>query len=267
MNCASAREMDTGTAKSKAQPTVIVDEEPLRNVADGLTSDGDLLHVARLLTVGELSTCFAHDVMNPLMMIRGNLGFMNETLPADHPARPYFEIIERAYVRVEEMAKRMLDFSRKHPTRLQHFDAFDIVTDAVRFMQPYFQEKHTEVKVSIAPGLPRILVDRWQFIQALVNIFQNAADAMAGTDSRELSIRVGRADSDVQIAISDSGRGIPEQILAKIFTPFFTTKGDRGTGLGLFITRRIIEEHGGTITVETTPQGATFVISLPPRVS
>ena len=229
--------------------------------------DGDLLHVARLVTVGELSTCFAHDVMNPLMMIRGNLCFVNETLPSDHPARAYFDVIERAYTRIEDMAKRMLDFSRRRPTRLQCFDALEIVSDAIRFMQPYFQEKYTEVKVSIAPGLPQIQVDRWQFIQALVNIFQNAADAMSGTDCRMLGVNVTRVDSDIRIGVSDTGRGIPEQILPKIFTPFFTTKGDRGTGLGLYITRKIIEEHHGTIAVETDPRGSTFVISLPARIS
>jgi signal transduction histidine kinase len=229
--------------------------------------DSDLLHVARLVTVGELSTCFAHDVMNPLMMIRGNLCFVNETLAADHPARGYFDVIERAYTRIEDMAKRMLDFSRKRPTRLQFFDALEIVSDAIRFMQPYFQEKYTEVKVSIAPGLPQIQVDRWQFIQALVNIFQNAADAMAGSDSRMLSVNVTCLDMDIRIGISDTGRGIPEHILPKIFTPFFTTKGDRGTGLGLYITRKIIEEHYGTIAVETNPSGSTFVISLPAQNS
>ena len=229
--------------------------------------DGDLQHVARLVTVGELSTCFAHDVMNPLMMIRGNLCFVNETLTADHPARAYFDVIEHAYTRIEEMAKRMLDFSRKRPTRFQYFDALEIVSDAVRFMQPYFQDKYTEVKVSIAPGLPQIEVDRWQFIQALVNIFQNAADAMAGSDSRLLSVNVTRPDTDIKIGISDTGRGIPEEILPKIFTPFFTTKGDHGTGLGLYITRKIIEEHHGTISVETNPRGSTFVISLPARNS
>jgi signal transduction histidine kinase len=217
--------------------------------------------------VGELSTCFAHDVMNPLTTIRGNLCFVNEILPSDHPARLYFEAIERAYIRVEDMARRILDFTRKRPTRLQCFDALEVVTDAIRFMQPYFQEKDTEVKVSIAPGLPQIQVDRWQFIQALVNIFQNAADAMAGSDFRMLSINVTRVEEDIRIGISDTGLGIPSRMLSKIFTPFFTTKGERGTGLGLYITRRIIEEHHGTITVETNPHGSTFVISLPSTVS
>src|SRR5262249_48896100 len=150
---------------------ILPSTEPHQSTADHML-DGDLLHIARLVTVGELSTCFAHDVMNPLMMIRGNLCFVDETLPPDHPARMYFEVIERAYVRIEEMARRMLDFSRKRPTRLHCIDALEIVTDAIRFMQPYFQEKYTEVKVSIAPGLPQIQVDRWQFIQALVNVFQ-----------------------------------------------------------------------------------------------
>src|SRR5262249_40482091 len=179
---------------------VATSNEPPRNTEEeSFDGESDLLHVARLVTVGELSTCFAHDVMNPLTTIRGNLCFVNEILPSDHPARLYFEPIQRAYIRFEDMARRMLDFSRKRPTRLQCFDALEVVTDAIRFMQPYFQEKNTEVKVSIAPGLPQLQVDRWQFIQALVNIFQNAADAMAGSDRRQLSVFVTRDDDSIRI--------------------------------------------------------------------
>src|SRR5215467_11868419 len=211
-----AKGMDPDKQHGVTNSTAVLEVDAPRGNGDQPLDDRDLLHVARLVTVGELSTCFAHDVMNPLMMIRGNLSFVNETLPSDHPARAYFDVIERAYVRIEDMARRMLDFSRKRPTRLQCFDALEIVSDAIRFMPPYFHEKYTEVKLSIAPGLPQIQADRWQFIQALVNIFQNAADAMAGSDCRMLSVNVTRIDSDICIGISDTGRGIPEQILPKI---------------------------------------------------
>jgi len=236
------------------------------NTAENILANGDLLHVGRLVTVGELSACFAHDVMNPLMMILGNLTLADDVLAPDHPARANFEVIERASRRIEEMARRILDFSRKRPRRRVSYDIAEIATDALRFMQPYFQEQYAEVKVNLAAGLPRIQVDRWQFIQALVNVLQNAADAMTAADRRTVAVNITRADDDVRIAVSDTGRGIDERDLPRIFTPFFTTKGDRGTGLGLYITRRIIEEHNGTITVETSPRGTTFVIALPLQI-
>ena len=237
--------------------------EPPLSTAETLPTSEELLHVARLVTVGELSACFAHDVMNPLMMIRGHLSFANELLPADHPARANFEVIERASRRIEEMARRMLDFSRKRSMQPESYEVADLVADSLRFMQPYFQAHHTDVKFNIASGLPRVEVDRWQIIQALVNILQNAAEAMTASDHRTLTAGVTRPGNDILISINDTGRGIADEDLPRIFTPFFTTKGDRGTGLGLYITRKIIDEHRGTITVQTSTRGTTFVIGLP----
>src|SRR5207253_2714180 len=98
---------------------------------------------------------------------------------------------------------------------------------------------------------------------ALVNILQNAAEAMLTCDQRTLTLNVSRAENDIRILIKDSGRGISDEDLPRVFTPFFTTKGDRGTGLGLYITRKIIDEHHGSITIQTGSAGTTFVLSLP----
>jgi|ERR1051326_3378476 two-component system NtrC family sensor kinase len=233
---------------------------------EGLSENQDLLHVARLLALGEISSCFAHDVMNPLTIIRGNLDFAREALPAGHPARTYLDSIERASFRIEDMARRIRDFSRKRPARLQSLDVPEIVGDAIRFVQPYFEEKHVEVNVSGAPGLPPIRVDRWQFIQALVNVFQNAADAMECSNSRVLEIDMTLVHRKIRIAVRDTGHGISEEVLARIFTPFFSTKGDHGTGLGLYITKKIVEEHHGSIDVQTGSGGTTFVILIPVRL-
>src|SRR6266576_3902612 len=97
----------------------------------------ELLPLSRLITMGELSACFAHEVTNPLMLIRGHVRFVEESLPADHPLRLNFEVIERASRRIEEMAKRMLDFSKKRTLRTEACEIEELISDALRFVQPY----------------------------------------------------------------------------------------------------------------------------------
>jgi two-component system NtrC family sensor kinase len=119
------------------------------------------------------------------------------------------------------------------------------------------------VQVHLDPELPAIDADRWQMVQAFVNVLQNAVDAMAGAPRRVLSIGASIKQNRMQIGFSDTGAGIETVDMSRIFEAFFTTKGDQGTGLGLYITRQIVEDHGGTVSVETGGRGTTFNISLP----
>jgi len=157
----------------------------------------------------------------------------------------------------------MLDFSRKRTRRPEPCDVEELISDTLRFVQPYIRSKFIDVQLQIEPHLPPIDIERWQMVQAIVNILQNAADAMDDLDRRVLSITACLQEDFVQIVVSDTGTGIPRSNLSKIFEPFFTTKGDQGTGLGLFITKQVVQEHDGTVTVETSSRGTSFHISLP----
>jgi signal transduction histidine kinase len=232
------------------------------NQPEILPSVEELLHVARLVTIGELAACFAHEVMNPLTTIRGNLSIANYELPGDHPARLYLEAISRAERRIEALARRMLNFSKKRDFTPESHDVAEIIADAIKFVEPYFAEADAQLQARVPSGLPHIEADRCQLVQALVNLLQNACEAMAGTPQRTLTISAAHESDDIRISVADTGRGISEENLPRIFTPFFTTKGEAGTGLGLYITRRIIEDHRGTITVESGAGGTTFTISL-----
>ena len=117
--------------------------------------------------------------------------------------------------------------------------------------------------ITVHPGMPQVAIDRSMMIQAFVNLMQNAADAMVGARRRILSITARWEADEVRIAFADTGKGIPSSDLDYIFAPFFTTKGERGTGLGLYITRKIVEDHQGSISVQTSERGSTFVLSLP----
>jgi len=223
----------------------------------------ELFHHSRLITMGQLSACFAHEVRNPLTLINGHLRFIQDSLALDHPLRTNLEVIERSARRIEDMAKRMLDFGKKKTRRLGRCDIGELISDALRFVQPYFRSDFMDVQVSFEPQSSLILVDRAQMVQAIVNLLQNAADAMEEANRRILSIAGSVEPKRARIVISDTGTGIPKEILSRIFEPFFTTKGDRGTGLGLYITKQVIEEHCGTIDVQTSECGTSFVISLP----
>ena len=226
-------------------------------------STDELLHYSRLITIGELSACFAHEVTNPLMLIRGHLKFVDENVSAEHPLRINFEVIDRASRRIEEMAKRMLDFSKKRARRTELCDVAEVIADALRFVHPYVRAQFVDVEVHVEPGLPPVRMDRWQMVQGLVNILQNAADVLADQELRSVTITARSDGQLLRVAISDTGPGISRANVDKIFDPFFTTKGDRGTGLGLYITKQVIGEHGGTIDVQTGDRGTTFLISLP----
>jgi two-component system, NtrC family, sensor kinase len=226
-------------------------------------SPDELRHFSRLITIGEFSACFAHEVTNPLMLIRGHVRFVEESLPSDHPLRINFEVIERASRRIEEMAKRMLDFSRKRTRRIETCEIGELISDALRFVQPYLTAQCIDVQVRLDADLPAIDLDRWQMLQAVVNLLQNAADSMSEADRRTLSVTSRIEGNALRIAISDTGTGIAAANVQRIFEPFFTTKGERGNGLGLFIAKQVVEEHNGSISVETSSRGTTFVISLP----
>jgi signal transduction histidine kinase len=223
----------------------------------------ELLHFSRLITIGELSACFAHEVTNPLMLIRGHVRFVEESLPPDHPLRINFQVIDRASRRIEEIARRMLDFSKKRTRQNEVCEIDELISDALRFVQPYLRTQTIDIQVQLDQELRAVEVDRWQMVQVIVNLLQNAADAMAETEKRVLSIASKIEGDVIKIAISDTGTGILAEDLQRIFDPFFTTKGEHGTGLGLFIAKQVVEGHKGSITVETGSRGTTFVISLP----
>jgi signal transduction histidine kinase len=139
--------------------------------------------------------------------------------------------------------------------------AEDAINEVVELMYHEAEEQHIRIVTKFEPNLPEVMIDRKYLKQALLNILKNALAAMP--DGGTLTITTSAKNDELLIAISDTGIGIPEDLLSKIFEPYFTTK-ESGTGLGLTITFKIIKEHNGEITVESTPsKGSTFTIHLP----
>ena len=223
----------------------------------------DLLHFSRLITMGRMSACFAHEIKNPLTLVHGHLRFIEEALPEGHPLRINLEAIDRASRRIEGMSDRMLDFSRKRPPVYEDCDIDNVISDALVFVKPYVQSRRIDVRVHVEPRLPRIKIDRSQILQALVNLLHNAADSMTEMNKSVLTVTAKIEGTQLRIAITDTGCGIGAADLPRIFEPFFTTKSENGTGLGLYIAKQVVEDHNGIITVHTGVTGTTFIISLP----
>ena len=224
----------------------------------------ELIRFSRLALIGEMVACFAHEVSNPLMVLEGNLRLITEKTSDDDGNRESVQAAVEAAERIGKMATRMLEFNRQTPSSDQPFELSEAINDAYRFVRPYLEMRGVSFEFDSPSHVTPISADRNLIIQALTNLFQNAADAMVGCSQRRLRVFVRSQDDHLQIDVEDTGEGIPGPDLERVFEPFFTTKGVLGTGLGLYITRRIVmEELKGAITAQNGPHTTTFTVTLP----
>ena len=223
----------------------------------------ELVHFSRLMTAGELSACFAHDVVNPLTLIRTQVRLLQDALPADHQLRMNCNAIDGASRQIQEMTRRLAELADKTSHSFEPCEASELISDAMRFVQPFLRSPFIAVQVQVGTGLPVITVNRWQVVHAIVNVFRNSVDAMVNSHHRLLSVNASVLREHMRIVISDTGCGIPSRNLPKVFDPLFTTKGHDSSGLGLYITKLVIEEHRGSIEIHSINGGTTVMISLP----
>jgi two-component system NtrC family sensor kinase len=230
-------------------------------------SQRQLLQSAKLAAIGELATNIAYEVNNPLTGVLGYTGLLLKTddIPADK--KEQLRTIERETLRAREILRHLLDFSRRKPPRMVATDMSAIVEDSIALVKGQARMADVEIRSECARTLPRVAIDADEIKQVFVNLINNAFHAMP--TGGILTIRCGAERSAegrdlVSVSIVDTGQGIPEEHLDKIFDPFFTTRADgEGTGLGLSISYMIVQNHGGTIEVESSPGiGTTFRIVL-----
>src|SRR5437867_3845750 len=189
-------------------------------------------------------------------------------LTADAAARARAQGIGDAAERCVRIVRSFLTMARRHPPERAHVSVNQVLKDAVELLAYELRVANVDVRVDLPDDLPLVWADGHQLRQVAVNLIANARQAMLDTPPpRRLSLAARSDDSSrsVRVEIADTGPGIPQEIQARIFEPFFTTKSEgEGTGLGLALTRGIIEGHGGTIRVENRPgHGACFLIELP----
>ncbi len=224
-----------------------------------------LVQTEKLSALGELVSGVAHELNNPLATIMGTAELFSAYELPDR-LRKMVERIQREAYRAGRIVRNLLTFSRHHKPETGWHDLQAIVHDLVEMRAYDLEKRGIHLTAAIDPELPLLQVDPYQLHQVLLNLVNNAADAIEETGRPgHVVIRARIAGERVRIEVADDGPGIPEENLAKIFNPFFTTKPvGKGTGLGLSICYGIIREHGGSIRVRTAPgKGTTFLIELP----
>ncbi len=225
-----------------------------------------LLHAEKLSSLGKLVAGIAHELNNPLMGILGFSQILMDT-PGDKPVKEIKEKLRKIYhesMRTARIVRNLLTFARTQKTERDYLFVNDIVKHTIELKEYSLRTNNIKVALTLAPELPRTMVDMYQLQQVFINIINNAEDAMAGKPGL-IEIETKKERGNLKIIFKDSGPGIPKEIIHKVFDPFFTTKDvGKGTGLGLSISHGIITEHHGGITMASPDEGGAIVtITLP----
>jgi two-component system, LuxR family, sensor kinase FixL len=223
----------------------------------------ELVHVSRLLAMGEMASGLAHELNQPLTAVANYMKGCRRLLEGvDHPQRALIQdAMDKAAdqaVRAGQIIRRLRDFAARGETEKRVERVVKIVEEASALALVGAREQGVRVRQEVHPDVEFVLADRVQIQQVLVNLFRNALEAMQGSERRELVVAVNPlAGSMVEISVADTGHGIKPEILPKLFEPFVTSKAS-GMGVGLSICKTIIESHGGKMWVEENPGGGTI---------
>ena len=236
----------------------------------------DIVHsqleqASKLATVGELSAGIAHEIGNPLNIIANEVGIMqdyadprfkmNKTI-AD--LQPNFDKIMKAVFRCKDINKKLLTFVRKDGLEITSSDINFVIKDLINgFFERELSYQNIKVIFELMDNIPQILIDANQIRQVLINLINNAADAIENGGTITINTKI--VDNEITITVTDTGCGIEKDKIEKIFMPFFTTKPvGKGTGLGLSVSYGIIKSHNGNMHVESIPGlGTSFIMHLP----
>jgi signal transduction histidine kinase len=226
-----------------------------------LESQERLVHSERFAAVGEAAAYVSHEIKNPLMVIGGLAHQVERRLAEDQPALEKVKIIQQEVRRLETFLWELRDFTRPVNPVKQEMDLNALIQEVQTLMAEEARQKGVSLEGRLDPRLPRIEVDPSQIRQVLVNLIKNALEATE--ENGRVLLATGSRDGQVWFSIQDTGKGMPGEVLEKIFHPFFTTK-EKGTGLGLAVIHKIITDHHGAISVESTSgRGSTFTVRLP----
>ena len=230
---------------------------------------GDMIHVGRVSTMGELAVSLVHELTQPLTAILTNAQVAERMLDSGraHPValREIVAEIAADDRRAGEVIRRLRDFVKKDPPRRSPLDLNAVVQDAASLVHSDVIIRNVELTLDLATGLPLVSADRVELQQVLLNLIMNGLDAMREVEHRQLRVATRLDDAgQAEIAVSDRGTGIPEERLPRIFDAFYTTK-HHGLGMGLSIARSLVEAHGGRLWARNNSEGgATFTFTLPP---
>jgi two-component system NtrC family sensor kinase len=233
-----------------------------------------LMQTDRLASLGQLSASVAHEINNPISGVL-NLGMLMQRILKDDGIpreripefRKYLAQLVNETARVGRIVSDLLAFSRRSKPQRAPADLNRIVRSTVSLVSHRLKLSNVEAELDLREDLPPVFCDSSQMQQVVLNLLMNGAEATQGRGAGRVSVRTRLAagGGGVELQVRDNGEGIPQENLAKIFTPFFTTKPEgKGVGLGLAVVYGIVEAHGGEVEVDSPPGGgATFTVRLP----
>jgi signal transduction histidine kinase len=249
----------------------------VQDITERRLLEDQLRQSQKMEAIGRLAGGIAHDLNNALTAIAGYAELALGEVASDHPARPDVEEIRRAAERAGSVTRQLLAFSRKQLLEPRLFNLNDTVVNIGRLLTRLLGA-NVHVETKLAPSMPAVLGDPGQVEQAIINLAVNARDAMPSGGRLTLTTSIDEVDDAfarrhlpmapgryAALRVTDTGHGMTHETQARVFEPFFTTKEiGKGTGLGLSITYGIVQEHGGTITCDSSlGQGTRFMLSLP----
>jgi two-component system, NtrC family, sensor kinase len=242
-----------------------LEEKVKRRTEELVAMQARVAQSERLASLGMLAAGVAHEINNPLGGILALTGLTVEEMKEDDPNRQNLEEVIRQTERCRDIVRGLLEFSRQSKSNTEPINLNRVLEDTLSLLAKQALFFNIDIVRELEPELPAVMADKSQFQQVFMNIFVNAVQAMDERGTITIASRHDRAGRSVEVAISDTGHGIPPEQIDRIFDPFFTTKeSGQGTGLGLSIAYGIVTTHRGAISVRSEQgRGSTFTIRMP----
>jgi PAS domain S-box-containing protein len=243
----------------------------MEDISEKFELEEKLLHAKKLGTLGELLSRFTHEFNNLMTSLLGHLTILKKEVGPGQPLSKRVQLIEDVALRAHNLGKDILDYSRKEKLKKEVLDVPEAIETVLNLLEKTVL-KRIEVEKKFTGSELRVLINKEKFLLALFNILINAKDAIWAAQREKGLVRIAvdrifishAGKNFIRVRISDNGTGIDEKIVGKIFDPYFTTKGDKGTGLGLTTVKEIIEENSGWIEIDAAKGcGTDFVTFLP----
>ncbi|GAB4237864.1 MAG: ATP-binding protein [Acidobacteriota bacterium] len=212
----------------------------------------------RLATLGALSAGMAHEIKNPLGSIRGAAEIVRDALPPDHPKREFLDIIRQETDRLNRFVEAFLRSARRPRAAVESHDLNTLIRSTATLLEHRARDRGVALEFRLDPTLPPLRLDPDQVRQLLLNLLLNALEALDQGGKITVRTEYVQEGGLVRCEVADTGPGVPDEELSKIFDPFYTTKGE-GTGLGLAVARQCVENHGGSIRAFRNRQGGLSV--------